>query len=73
MYHSLANILFYVFNKNRCSNVNKDFEIIQQALTDTSNNIEAPFITYLSKSQKKKASRSVIKTRFQGPPTLGSQ
>ena len=64
---------FSVFKRHRCSTVNKDLEIIQQALTGTNNNIEAPFITYLSKLQKKKATCSVIKTQSQGPPTSGAQ
>jgi len=60
----------FIFNKHRCPIVNKDLDIIQQALTNSSSNTEEPFTPHASKAQKKKENRAAIKTRSQGPPTL---
>lgn len=40
----------FIFNKHRCPIVNKNLDIIQQALTDSSSNTEEPFTPHVSKA-----------------------
>jgi len=44
----------FIFNKHRCPIVNKDLDIIQQALTDSSSNTEECFTPHASKAQRRR-------------------